>query len=92
MLSRGWEPADDLNQVRAYKDQSTGISHKHTLAKLHPFIREWEDLDSDDLKQILGMLQSKFDYNKHPKVTTRKSIKDTPRFLCKRVRDDGKEH
>ena len=82
MLSRGWESAD-LNQVRAYKDQSTGISHKHTLAKLHPFIREWGELDSDDLIQILGMLQSKFDYNKHPKSTTRKSIKDTPRFLCK---------
>ena len=82
MLSRGWESAD-LNQVRAYKDQSTGISHKHTLAKLHPFIREWGELDSDDLIQILGMLQSKFDYNKHPKTTTRKSIKDTPKFLCK---------
>lgn len=91
MLSRGWESAD-LNQVRAYKDQSTGISHKHTLAKLHPFIREWGELDSDDLIQILGMLQSKFDYNKHPKTTTRKSIKDTPKFLCKPVRDDGKTH
>lgn len=91
MLSRGWESAD-LNQVRAYKDQSTGISHKHTLAKLHPFIREWGELDSDDLIQILGMLQSKFDYNKHPKSTTRKSIKDTPKFLCKPVRDNGKTH
>lgn len=91
MLSRGWESAD-LNQVRAYKDQSTGISHKHTLAKLHPFIREWGELDSDDLIQILGMLQSKFDYNKHPKTTTRKSIKDTPKFLCKPVRDNGKTH
>ena len=91
MLSRGWESAD-LNQVRAYKEQSTGASHKHTLAKLHPFIREWGDLDSDDLIKILGMLQSKFDYNKHPKSTTRKSIKDTPRFLSKPSRDDGKTH
>ena len=91
MLSRGWESAD-LNQVRAYKEQSTGASHKHTLAKLHPFIRAWGDLDSDDLIKILGMLQSKFDYNKHPKSTTRKSIKDTPRFLSKPSRDDGKTH
>lgn len=91
MLSRGWESAD-LNQVKAYKDQTTGISHKHTLAKLHPFIREWGELDSDDLIQILGMLQSRFDYNKHPKTTTRKSIKDTPKFLCKPVRDNGKTH
>ena len=91
MLSRGWESAD-INQVRAYKDQSTGASHKHALAKLHPFIREWGELDSDDLMQILGILQFKFDYNKHPKVTTRKSIKDTPRFLYKPAKDDGKSH
>ena len=89
MLSRGWESAD-LDQVRAYKDQSTGVSHKHTLAKLHPFIREWADLDSDDLMEILGMLQSKFDYDKLPKSTTKKSIKDTPKFLSKKIRDDGK--
>lgn len=91
MLSRGWETAD-INQVRAYKDQSTGFSHKHTLAKLHPFIREWHDLDSDDLLNILGMLQSKFDYDKHPKSTTRKSIKDTPKFLEKPIKDNEKRH
>lgn len=91
MLSRGWESAD-LNQVRAYKERSTEISHKHTLAKLHPFIREWSDLDSEDLKNTLGMLQLKFDYNKHPKATTRRSIKDTPRFLGVSDREDGKTH
>lgn len=90
MLSRGWESAD-VNRVRAYKDQSTGTSHKHMLAKLHPIIREWTDLDSDDLMQILGMLQSKFDYNKHPKIITQKSITDTPNFLIKPSRDDAKE-
>lgn len=91
MLSRGWESAD-LKQVRAYKDQSTGSSHKHVLAKLHPFIREWDDLDSDDIKKIIGMLQSKFDYSKHPKSTTKRSIQDTLRFLDKPVREDGKVH
>lgn len=91
MLSRGWESAD-LNQVRAYKEQSTGVSHKHMLAKLHPFISEWDDLDSDDLTKILGILQSKFDYNKHPKYTTKKSIKDTPKFLRKTSKDDEKTH
>lgn len=91
MLSRGWESAD-VNQVRTYKDQSTGTSHKHMLAKLHPIIRGWEDLDSDELMKLLGMLQSKFDYDKHPKSTTRKSIKDTPKFLVKPIRDDAKAH
>lgn len=91
MLSRGWESAD-LTQVQAYKDQSTGFSHKHVLAKLHPFIREWDDLDSDEIEKIIGMLQSKFDYNKHPKSTTKRSIQDTPRFLDKPVKDNGKTH
>lgn len=80
MLSRGWEPAS-VNQVQAYKDQSTGTSHKHTLAKLHPFIREWEELETEDLMRILGMLKTRFDYDKRPKATTRKSIVDTQKFL-----------
>lgn len=91
MLSRGWESAD-VSQVQAYKEQSTGSSHKHTLAKLHPFIREWADLESDDLMRILGILKSKFDYDKRPKYTTKKSIKDTPKFLSKSIINDGKTH
>lgn len=86
MLSRGWEPADVI-QVRAYKDQSTGSSHKHTLAKLHPFIREWAGLGSKDLLEILGILKAKYDYDKLPQSTTRKSIKDTPKFLLKPCKD-----
>ena len=87
MLSRGWESADSA-QVSAYKHQSTGSSHKHTLAKLHPIIREWEDLDSDDFKTILGTLQSKFDYNKHPKSTTLKNIQDLTIILRKSLHHD----
>lgn len=91
MLSRGWESANSI-QVQAYKNQSTGSSHKHTLAKLHPFIREWEDLDDDDLKRILGILKAKFDYDRHPQTTTRKSINDTERFLSKPIKEDEKVH
>ena len=86
MLSRGWESANAV-QVRAYKNQSTGSSHKHVLAKLHPFIREWDDLDSDDLKEIMGMLREKFDYSKLPKSTTLKSLKDMPTFFGKSIKD-----
>ena len=57
MLSRGWESANSI-QVQVYKNQLTGSSHKHTLAKLHPFIREWKDLDDADLKRILGILKA----------------------------------
>ena len=80
LLSRGWEPAG-TSQVRAYKDQSTGPSHKHALAKVYPFIREWTELESDGLVKILCILKWKFGYDKHPKATTRKSVKDTLRFL-----------
>ena len=89
MLSRGWEPAG-VSQVRAYKDQSTGSSHKHLLAKLHPFIREWSELESDDLMGILGMLKSKFDYDRRPKATTRKSIQDMPGFLSRSGQEEEK--
>lgn len=80
MLSRGWESAS-INQVQAYKEQATGLSHKHSLARLHPFIREWEDLNNKDLLSILGMLTARFNYKKHPQEITRQSIKDTVHFV-----------
>ena len=80
MLSRGWESAT-VNQVQAYKEQSTGFAHKHILAKLHPFIREWEDLNDPELEEILGMLKSNFKSDKHPQETTRKGIRETMSFF-----------
>lgn len=80
MLSRGWESAS-VNQVQAYKEQATGSSHKHSLARLHPFIREWEDLNNKDLLSILGMLTARFNYKKHPQEITKQSIKDTLHFV-----------
>ena len=91
MLSRGWESAD-VHQVQAYIGQSTGASHKHMLAKLHPFIREWSELGSEDVIRILKMLQTKLDYNKLPKTTTQKSIADTPKFLARPDKAEKKTH
>lgn len=85
MLSRGWESAS-VNQVQAYKEQATGSSHKHSLARLHPFIREWEDLNNKELLSILGILTTRFNYKKHPQEITRQNIKDTFRFaICEPV-------
>lgn len=80
MISRGWESAS-VNQVQAYKEQATGSSHKHSLARLHPFIREWEDLNNKELLSILGILTARFNYKKHPQEITRQSLKDTLRFV-----------
>lgn len=82
MLSRGWEPAS-VRQVQAYKEQSTGTSHRHLLGKLHPFIREWDDFNNKELMKILGILKTRFDYKKNPQEITRQSIRDTANFLDK---------
>jgi hypothetical protein len=91
MLIRGWLPAD-ANLVKAYEEQSSGFAHKHTLAKLHPFIKEWDDLDDPELEKVLGILKSKTNYNKKPQVTTRKSIEDTTRFFRTEFRENEKSH
>lgn len=91
MLSRGWEPANS-SQVQAYKEQSTGFAHKHILAKMHPFIREWGELNDPDLERVLGILKSKFNYNRKPQITTRKSIEDTAKFFTTTTKAKEKSH
>lgn len=91
MLSRGWEPANS-SQVQAYKEQSTGFAHKHILAKMHPFIREWGELNDPDLERVLGILKTKFNYDRKPQITTRKSIEDTSLFFKTESKEDEKTH
>ena len=91
MLCRGWESANK-SEVRAYREQSTGLAHKHVLAKKHPFIREWEDLDAPKLTELLDILKSKFDYDRQPQVTTKKSIKDTAKFFNVTEKTTEKSH
>lgn len=91
MLSRGWESANK-SEVRAYKEQSTGFAHKHVLAKKHPFIREWEDLETAKIADLLDILKSKFNYDRQPQVTTRKSITDTAKFFNAAEKASEKSH
>lgn len=91
MLSRGWESANK-SEVQTYKEQSTGSAHKHILAKKHPFIREWADLDAPKIAELLGILKSKFDYDRQPQVTTRKSIEDTSEFFKAAEKTDEQTH
>ena len=91
LLTRAWLPAD-INQVKAYEEQSSGSAHKHVLAKLHPFIREWDDLDDPDLENVLGILKLKANYSKKPQVTTRRSIEDTARFFITEFMENEQTH
>lgn len=91
MLSRGWESASK-SEVQAYKEQSTGLAHKHILAKKHPFIREWDALDTSKLSDLLGILKSKFNYDRQPQVTTKKSIEDTSKFFRTKSKEKEKIH
>lgn len=91
MLSRAWESAS-IQQVQAYKKQATGSAHKHTLAKLHPFITSWNDLNDDKLKTVLNMLETSFGYKKSPKDTTIQSIRDTEVFFGLSAKTKNREH
>lgn len=91
MLSRGWESANK-SEVQTYKEQSTGSAHKHILAKKHPFIREFSDLDAPKIAELLGILKKKFDYDRQPQVTTRKSIEDTSEFFKAAEKTDEQTH
>lgn len=91
MLIRGWLPANEA-QVNKYEEQSSGIAHKHILAKLHPFIAEWDNLDDSNLVKLLAVFKLKANYNKKPQVTTRRSIEDTPRFFISKSKEEEKSH
>jgi len=88
MLSRAWEPAS-LNQVVGYKNQSSNGQHKHMIAKLHPFICEWEDLNEMNDNSFIVSLRNKFTQDPHtkeykienPTETTLKSVYDTSAML-----------
>lgn len=91
MLIRGWLPANEA-QVNKYEEQSSGIAHKHILAKLHPFINEWDNLDDSNLVKLLAVFKLKANYNKKPQVTTIRSIEDTTRFLKTEDKENEQTH
>ncbi len=91
MLIRGWLPANET-QVNNYEEQSSGIAHKHILAKLHPFINEWDNLDDSNLVKLLAVFKLKANYDKKPQVTTMRSIEDTTRFFITESKGNEQTH
>ena len=91
MLVRGWLPANK-DQVKNYEEQSSGAAHKHILAKLHPFIAEFDNLDDANLIDILDTFKLKANYDKKPQITTMRNIEDTTRFFITESKENEKTY
>lgn len=87
MLSRGWEPAT-CKQLETYIKLNTDKQHKQLLAKLHPFICEYEHL-CDEKNGSMSSEQQKmrnfFEQEKikvsDPRQTTLESVRSTKKML-----------
>lgn len=89
MISRGWA-APTTSQLIEYLQKSYISNHKYMLAKLHPYIANWEDLDDNgEICQIIdGAASIAF---QSPQETTRGSVKGTAEFLRILGKTKGKE-
>jgi len=79
MISRGWSTPTS-EQLAAYLNKPEIINHQYRLAKLHPYIANWDDLDDDGAicKEIKNAHNIKF---KSPQGSTKSNVKDTAKFL-----------
>ena len=83
MGTRGYEYASN-DEVEKYISVNN-LSHRHELAKLHPFICDWQDF-SEKHDSIFSQLCSRIGGKlakplKNPRATTIKSIKETSNIL-----------
>ena len=79
MLSRGWLPATP-EQVRIYAEVFGRDSHKQDVAKLHPYICDWEDI-GDGESSIPERIRRYIPTATSPKDITVRSIADTRSFF-----------
>ena len=82
MLTYGWEQAS-VSRVSSYVQQGNP-GHQMNLAKLHPFICEWEALRSGKLTEeirdiVNGLYPEKTVYN--PVEFDQKSVQETERII-----------
>ena len=81
MLSHGWSCATP-EQIESFVAQATGNDHKHLLAKLHPFITNWDNLQGDKPGNLIDNLAKRFPDFKNPVKSTMDNIKHTKEFVC----------
>lgn len=77
-LSRGWEPAP-IEVLSNYITHSEITNHKHLLAKLHPYIANWDDLDENG--GIYNTVKQNFPKSVPPQKTTIESVENTVKFF-----------
>lgn len=79
MISRGW-CAPTIEQLKEYLEKPEIANHQYLLAKLHPYIANWDDLNDDGeiCKTIKEHKKIKF---KSPQESTRNGVAETAGFL-----------
>lgn len=81
MLSRGWMPLDP-RQTDVYAQSVKNGEHKHLLAKVHPFICNWDSFsDSASHTTILYELKKRIDGLETPRNSTFKIMKKYSKIL-----------
>lgn len=81
MLSRGWMPLDP-RQTDVYAQSVKNGEHKHLLAKVHPFICNWDSFsDSASHTTIFYELKKRIDGLETPRNSTFKIMKKYSKIL-----------
>ena len=78
MLTRGWLSAS-VEQVRSYCGIIGHSSHKHELAKLHPYICDWEKIEDED--GLPARIRKIIPHSPSPRESTVGSIINTVGFF-----------
>lgn len=74
MITRGWLPPT-IQQLKNYLQNPKVSNHKYMLAKLHPYIANWDDLDDDG--EICNTIDESPKPFKSPKAMTKNNVKKT---------------
>lgn len=74
MISRGWQ-SPTPRQLENYLQNPNLSNHKYMLAKLHPYIANWDALDDDG--EICNTIDESLKPFKSPKDMTKNNVKKT---------------
>lgn len=90
MISRGWLPPCK-KQLKIYLQKPNISNHKYMLAKLHPYIANWDDLDDDG--EICTAIDQSLKPFKSPQDITKDNVKKATLWLSMfKEKEQEKQH